>query len=73
MKPKHLKEYMEGNFACPFCNSENITSQDLPSTDYNIAWQPFECLSCSKEWQDEYRLIAISWIKDGERIYSDEI
>jgi len=72
MKPKHLKEYMDANCFCPFCESEKINPQDLPNSDINIVWQPFECLSCLKEWQDEYRLVAISWIENGERIYSDE-
>lgn len=67
-----IDEYLGCDMFCPWCGAEGINPDPIVETDVTIAWRNISCLSCGAEWQDEYRLVAISWIDQGERYYSDE-
>lgn len=43
---------------CPFCNSDNITSDGRVQTDDKDAWQEIRCNDCHKIWNDIYTLMG---------------
>jgi transcription elongation factor Elf1 len=84
MNPKKskIKEYLECDSFCPWCDSEDIQTAMIDQ-DMSIAWQDCSCDKCGREWKNEYRLVAISWLDpvnknsdknvQQERKYSDEL
>lgn len=75
-----IKEYLQCDSFCPWCGLDEIEFSDSIESDTAIAWRIVTCKSCGKEWQNEYKLVAISWreyptedrTEYPERIYSDE-
>jgi hypothetical protein len=70
---KRVEEYIRNDSFCPWCGSEDITATGSMETDNAIAWQNVECNGCGAEWQDCFNLVAISWKRKKERLYSDEV
>ncbi len=61
-----VKPYIEsGGVACPFCESSNIEGRQF-DVQAGTAWQPMSCTDCNREWNDVYRLDAISEIRQSE-------
>jgi len=61
-----VKPYIErGGVACPFCESSNIEGRQF-DVQAGTAWQPMKCTDCNGEWNDVYRLDAISEIRQPE-------
>jgi len=61
-----VKPYIErGGVACPFCESNNIEGRQF-DVQAGTAWQPMRCTDCNGEWNDVYRLDAISEIRQPE-------
>jgi len=69
---KKIDEYLGCDTFCPWCNSDDITADSEIHSDVTVTWRDVSCNQCGAEWQDEHRLVAISWLEDGERMYSDE-
>ena len=68
---KIVDEYLRCDVFCPWCGGNDVVGESL-ETDVAVSWQEVSCNHCNAEWQNEYRLQAISWIQNGERIWSDE-
>jgi hypothetical protein len=61
-----VKPYIQrGGVACPFCQSSNIEGRQF-DVQAGTAWQPMSCTDCNREWNDVYRLDAISEIRQPE-------
>jgi hypothetical protein len=61
-----VKPYIErGGVACPFCESSNIEGRQF-DVQAGTAWQPMTCTDCNREWNDVYRLDAISEIRQSD-------
>jgi len=61
-----VKPYIQrGGVACPFCKSSNIEGRQF-DVQAGTAWQPMSCTDCNREWNDVYRLDAISEIRQPE-------
>jgi hypothetical protein len=61
-----VKPYIQrGGVACPFCGSSNIEGRQF-DVQAGTAWQPMTCMDCNREWNDVYRLDAISEIRQPE-------
>jgi hypothetical protein len=83
LKKSKIEEYLECDSFCPWCGSDDIQITGMIESDMSIAWQDCSCDKCEREWKNEYRLVAISWIDpvnensdkniQQERKYSDEL
>jgi hypothetical protein len=61
-----VKPYIQrGGVACPFCESSNIEGRQF-DVQAGTAWQAMSCADCNREWNDVYRLDAISEIRQPE-------
>lgn len=62
-----MKEYYDDGFICLFCKSiDSVASTGEPTNTGSTILQNAECLTCSKEWTEVYRLEEVRDIKTGK-------
>lgn len=54
-----VKSYLAESHRCPYCKSEDIEGQAGRDHNADSIYQEVACLSCEKEWVDEYRLADV--------------
>lgn len=58
LSPEQKKYYLEHKgVRCPYCHSNNITTNNPIDADADYAWQEAECEDCGESWKDIYKLI----------------
>ena len=56
---KQKKAYIEGGgVCCPFCGGSDIEGQSI-EVDAGQATQSMGCLTCDREWTDQYVLTDV--------------
>jgi len=54
---KQRKDYVRGGaYRCPYCSSTDITADHFEGEG---SYQPVECKSCGRRWNDIYKLVDI--------------
>lgn len=56
---EQIERYMKNPNLCPFCQSTQIAGEQLEVND-GSAFQPVSCLSCGKDWEDNYTLTSVT-------------
>ncbi len=58
LTPKQKKKYLDqGGVRCPFCDSDQLEGDGFG--DEQSSSEHVRCLTCPKEWYDDYKLVAI--------------
>jgi hypothetical protein len=66
-------EYTQkGGTICPYCQSEEIEGVSGVGMEAGEAWQTIRCLSCSKSWDDVYRLAGYEGTSEDGRSQDEE-
>lgn len=56
MTEEQRQKYLKNPFHCPYCNSENIESEEI---DWEAMSAPIKCHDCNKNWFDCYTLTDV--------------
>lgn len=60
------REYLEcGGVRCPMCKSPNISAGALDG-EGSMSWSDVNCGECGASWTDEFKLVGITNLLDGE-------
>lgn len=59
------RKYLQGGGThCPYCGSDQLDADGI--TDMDEATERVRCLTCKKEWHDDYKIVAIREIEEGD-------
>ncbi len=53
------KNYIEDTCNCPYCGSDNLTTESGVELDGSVGTMGVTCLDCERSWTDVYKLTSI--------------
>lgn len=58
---EQIKTYVQyGGTYCPYCNSHNISANEIHLCDYEESYiEETKCLNCKQTWTDIYKIVDI--------------
>lgn len=68
-----MDAYLKRPYHCPFCQSQNITSDGMSIVEDNCASSTVSCLDCDNEWRDVYTLSEVEWEHEGKRFTTNHM